>query len=67
METTINGIIVNGKVYEVIPVQTMKCHDCDMRDNCRNTIFLSPCSVWNPSGDVVLRYSQSLTDKLNKS
>ncbi len=56
-----NGIILNGKVYEVVPASD--CKTCDFDKDVKNCdSFCNACAEW----DCAFRFSQTLTDKLNK-
>ncbi len=61
----INAIVINGKVYEAVEINDgdpckscyfrYKCEDSDLQDHCCDFV-----------GNLSFRFSQSLTDKLNK-
>lgn len=62
METEINGIIIMGKVYELLPEDRVQSCDgcslygvksCNMNDYCTEK-------------HCIFRYSPELTDKLNR-
>ncbi len=58
----LNGIILNGKVY--MPEESEKpCENCDLKTDC--LLVGRACSVFLNENES-FRYSQSLTDKLNK-
>ena len=60
----LNGIIIAGKVYEVVK-GTWSCNGCDFNDgtkHCKWDRML--CTPFKR--DCILRYSQSLTDKINE-
>lgn len=66
MNSDIDGIIISGKVYEAIPRGLRHCSDCDLFDRC-DVLFTDVCAMF--SEDMVariFRYSQTLTDKINK-
>ena len=57
-----NGIIIDGKVYEAIENGT--CPECDFdNDESKCRPLCDTCEEWN----CAFRYSQSLTDKLNSN
>lgn len=62
-----NGIIIDGKVYEVVDSGTtaFECKDCAIREKCDSLPgVLSLCFDVLPINHH-FRYSQSLADKLN--
>ena len=65
----LNGIIYNGKVYEAVLDDTDSCVECAFGDReigcCRKSFCTSFMQGYGKS-PYILRYSQSLTDKLNK-
>lgn len=66
MKTEINGIIIEGKVYEVSDGGCFKCtffHNAIIPLSCEEICGKFPCP--NPEKDNCFRYSQTLTDKLN--
>lgn len=69
METKINGICIDGKFYEAIMPETDSCKGCAFQKEEFGCIK-AHCHSFKPSdfGDAkhIFRYSQSLTDKLNK-
>lgn len=71
MKTDINGIIIDGKIYKAeIVFDNNQCEHCDLKDIC-DSYFCGPgdeypCSLFAPANRVYFRYSQSLTEKLNK-
>ena len=64
----INGIILNGKVYEAVLNDTDSCEECAFVDKeigcCRKSYCVSFMQGYGKS-PYIHRYSQSLTDKLN--
>lgn len=66
----LNGIIIDGKVYEsMIGFDPSQCNHCDLSDIC-DKYFDDPkedypCKLFSCT-KVYFRHSQSLTDKLNK-
>lgn len=68
MQTNINGIILNGLVYEAIECDEIldHCHLCDLRKECSDGKKIFPCPWAITDGRSYFRYSQSLTEKLNK-
>lgn len=54
----INGIIINGKVYEIEPGCQI-CHQCALY----GSICGHCCNMFG--GGAILRYSHELTEKLN--
>ncbi len=64
----INAIIKDGKVYEVVPNPANDCSKCGLKKEC-DQISTDYCLVDRVFGCKeirIFRYSQSLTDKLNK-
>ena len=61
----LNGIIIDGKVYEVADSGTIafECKDCAIREKCDPGV-LSLCFDVLPINHH-FRFSQSMTDKLN--
>lgn len=65
METEINGIIIDGKVYQAVDKGSRHCFDCDLYDKC-NVLFADVCNMFSAGEKAKLfRHSQQLTDKLN--
>ena len=61
----INGIIIDGKVYEVVGKDNANpCDGCSLTDDCGIYGIIDFCMFHGNSTH--FRYSQSLTDKLNK-
>lgn len=59
-----NGIIINGKVYELAPGG---CFKCSLVSICKvGEEFCNGFPYPDPEKDNCFRYSQPLTDKLNK-
>lgn len=70
MKTNINGIIIEGKVYEAeIGFDHSQCDHCDLSEICDDYFGglddIYPCTLFAPTNRVYLHHSQSLTDKLN--
>ena len=63
-----NGIIIDGKVYEVADWSERECNDCSLQSKCKmRLIDENPyCATFSGRRRKVLHYSQSLTDKLNR-
>ena len=62
-----NGIIIDGKVYEVVPYSLNSCDKCELKKEC-DQITGDYCLVdklFGCHGMRIFRYSQPLTDKLN--
>lgn len=56
-----NGIIIDGKVYEA--VEKLDCDSCDFNEDIQAcVIYCDICDAWG----CAFRYSQTLTDKLNR-
>lgn len=64
-----NGIIIDGKVYEAVLDDTDSCEECAFVDSeigcCRKSYCTSFMQGYGKS-PYILHYVQSLTDKLNK-
>lgn len=67
MKTNINGIIIDGKVYESVKGE---CKDCAFQEQCKdNDLFNSLCNYFEAykiTNARIFSYSQTLTEKLNK-
>ena len=64
-----NGIIIDGKVYEAVPKGRYHCSDCDLHLECNAKWMQSMKLLCEPIADkerVLLRFSQELTDKIKK-
>ena len=60
-----NGIIIDGKVYEAVEKENGNpCLDCALSDMCGIIAIDDLCITLGKR--IYFRYSQSLTDKLNK-
>ena len=60
-----NGIIIDGKAYEVVKkANGNPCIDCELTELCGECILVDFC--YKIGSNAYFRYSQSLTDKLNK-
>lgn len=58
----LNGIIIDGKVYEA--VQTFDCGLCAFDNDVKTCrFFCDICNRWN----CAFRYSRELTDKINSN
>lgn len=65
----LNGLIIEGKVYAA--VKDLPCKDCDLDTKCQAIDVRTELSLCGLHGATVAndfgyRYSQELTDKLNK-
>ena len=60
----LNAIVVDGKVYELSSGDCFKCSLVRKCENGAEFCISFPCP--DPEKDNCFRYSQSLTDKLNK-
>ena len=67
-----NGLIIDGKVYEAVAQDMQFCCECDLYDKCcswgedhekYHGMLLASCLAFGKEN--IFRYSQSLTDKLN--
>lgn len=61
----INGIIISGKVYEIVETGTLiTCKECAFQKRCREIDV--PCADKFLTGNrtAIYRYSPELTDKL---
>ena len=59
------SIDLHGKVYEVVEVERAICDSCDLKDKCNQSSAFEYC-IETLGAREIFRYSQSLTDKLNK-
>lgn len=61
-----NGLIYNGKVYEIVETVECSCDECAAQEMCVGNLF--PCAeLMLPKGKHgIFRYSPELTEKLNK-
>lgn len=63
----INGIIIEGKVYEAVPKGSYHCSDCDLREQCDCELDEACLNLgFHLDTNIVFRYSQPLTDKINE-
>lgn len=64
-----NGIIIDGAVYEVADFGEKECNDCSLQSKCKvRLIDENPfCASFSGRRRKILRYSQFLTDKLNSN
>ena len=60
----INGIILDGKVYEATEGKEYSCMTCDLIDDESDCVCRDFC--FNQGRCNVFRFSQSLTDKINE-
>lgn len=60
-----NGIILNGKIY--LPEKSERpCVDCDLKSECQHGLIAGrACGIFLEDYEC-FRYSQPLTDKLNR-
>lgn len=59
----LNAIVVEGKVYEAKPeIKQTSCEGCELRTSDISCSFSDVCYDWR----CIFRYSQTLTDKLNR-
>lgn len=63
-----NGIIIDGKVYEAVPIIRPHCEVCDFFYECVDGRYSGICATLKEleNSDVLLRFSQELTDKIKK-
>ena len=63
-----NGIIIDGKVYEAIPKGSYHCSDCSLFEQCKKdpANYGRLCISNILEDNVIFRFSQSLTDKINE-
>ena len=66
----LNGIILNGKVYETIDtdLKTPFCNFCDIKEFCDKQYWdynVYICHGLSEDDPIYFRFSQTLTDKLN--
>lgn len=58
-----NGLIIDGKAYEAKPeISPVSCAGCDLKNDDIGCPYADACYEWH----CIFRYSQSLTDKLNR-
>lgn len=67
----INGIIIAGKIYKAEEQDIQICCECDLYDQCMsfddNKLHDSLLLLCQACGkENIFRYSQELTDKINK-
>lgn len=64
-----NGIIIDGKVYEAVPKGSCRCDDCDLYNKCIDrSLGLDAFCVGLYGvchGRIIFRFSKELTNKLN--
>ena len=64
----LNGIIIDGVVYEVTPKGSYHCSDCSLFEQCHDGLTLYDiCNAFRDRTKMqtIFRFSQSLTDKIN--
>lgn len=63
----LNGIIVDGKIYEVAEWGKRECNECSLHKACqKRPIDENPyCASFSGRRRRILRFSQSLTNKIN--
>lgn len=71
METEINGIILNGRVYKPIKFtahQHSGCRDCCfyIEHGCGAPKYLCRVFEGDTTNKYIFRFSQELTDKINE-
>lgn len=68
MKEDINGIIVDGKVYIADENPSNECRHCDLQDAHDNCIAPAWCQCYDDKEfcSYDFKFSQTLTDKLNK-
>ncbi len=64
----LNAIIKDGKVYEVVPYSLNACDKCDLKKECDQVTqrYCLADKLFGCDGMRIFRFSQELTDKLNK-
>ncbi|MDE7464985.1 MAG: hypothetical protein K2M59_03800 [Muribaculaceae bacterium] len=62
----LNGIIIEGKCYEVVDRGTFSCKDCDLYERCHANGRYAPACVAFGYDRNIFRFSQTLTDKINE-
>lgn len=62
----LNGIIIDGKVYEAVSNGSRHCSDCDCYKECSNEPlkYAGICMGFNSQNKVIFRFSKELTDKI---
>lgn len=62
----LNGIIIDGKVYEAVSNGSRHCSDCDCYKDCYNEPlkYAGICMGFNSQNKVIFRFSKELTDKI---
>lgn len=63
-----NGIIIDGKVYEVVSAKFTECDNCALKKECDHVTgdYCLVDALFGINGNRIFRYSQSLTDKIKK-
>lgn len=64
METDLNGIIIDGKVYEATKTDCASCILCDLIQEDGGCPCVGLCTDIGRNN--IFRYSQKLTEKLKK-
>lgn len=60
----INGVIYEGKVYEVVETDELTCNGCVFKGKCKEVPFLCADRILGKGHTAIYRYSQELTDRL---
>lgn len=64
-----NGVIIDGKVYEAVSKGSYRCGDCDLYNKCIDRpLRLDAFCVGLYGvcrGRIIFRFSKELTDKIN--
>ncbi len=62
----INAIVIEGKVYELLPRCGCSCLTCALYKRCYANGRYAPACVAFGYDKYIFRFSQTLTDKLNE-
>lgn len=63
----INGLCIEGKFYEVVETNELTCKGCELQGRCLGSKTMPCADHFMPKGrTAIFRYSQELTDKINK-
>ncbi|MDE7180078.1 MAG: hypothetical protein K2N88_02635 [Muribaculaceae bacterium] len=62
----LNGIIVDGKVYEAVDRGAFSCKGCDLYKRCHTNVRYASACIAFGYDRYIFRFSQSLTDKINE-
>lgn len=69
-EAVMNGIIIDGKVYEAVHRGSCHCSDCDLYNRCLNrpVVFNALCmGFYDTCHDIIMfRFSKGRTEKLKQ-